>query len=46
MPFPHASDALSHFTVTDLTGVRSGPTCVRARELGRRSEQNRELIHN
>src|ERR1700675_2843243 len=29
MPFPHASRALSRFTVLDLTGVRSGPTCVR-----------------
>ena len=29
MPFPHASDALSRFTVLDLTRVRSGPTCVR-----------------
>ena len=29
MPLPHASDALSRFTVLDLTRVRSGPTCVR-----------------
>ena len=29
MPFPHASSALSRFTVLDLTRVRSGPTCVR-----------------
>ena len=29
MPFPHASEALSRFTVLDLTRVRSGPTCVR-----------------
>ena len=29
MPFPHASQALSGFTVLDLTRVRSGPTCVR-----------------
>jgi crotonobetainyl-CoA:carnitine CoA-transferase CaiB-like acyl-CoA transferase len=29
MPFPRASDALSRFTVLDLTRVRSGPTCVR-----------------
>src|ERR1700675_3972797 len=29
MPFPHASKALSRFTVLDLTRVRSGPTCVR-----------------
>jgi crotonobetainyl-CoA:carnitine CoA-transferase CaiB-like acyl-CoA transferase len=29
MPFPHASRALSRFTVLDLTRVRSGPTCVR-----------------
>src|SRR6266478_2222567 len=29
MPFPHASQALSRFTVLDLTRVRSGPTCVR-----------------
>ncbi|MET4186666.1 crotonobetainyl-CoA:carnitine CoA-transferase CaiB-like acyl-CoA transferase, partial [Bradyrhizobium sp. JR7.2] len=28
MPFPHASEALSRFTVLDLTRVRSGPTCV------------------
>jgi crotonobetainyl-CoA:carnitine CoA-transferase CaiB-like acyl-CoA transferase len=28
-PFPHASQALSRFTVLDLTRVRSGPTCVR-----------------
>src|SRR5688500_2403910 len=27
MPFPRASQALSHFTVLDLTRVRSGPTC-------------------
>ncbi len=32
MPFPRASQALSRFTVLDLTRVRSGPTCVR--ELG------------
>ena len=29
MSFPHASEALSRFTVLDLTRVRSGPTCVR-----------------
>lgn len=29
MPVPHASEALSRFTVLDLTRVRSGPTCVR-----------------
>ena len=29
MPIPHASSALSRFTVLDLTRVRSGPTCVR-----------------
>src|SRR5260370_5219442 len=29
MPSPHASSALSRFTVLDLTRVRSGPTCVR-----------------
>ncbi len=29
MPFPRASEALSRFTVLDLTRVRSGPTCVR-----------------
>jgi formyl-CoA transferase len=29
MPFPSASQALSRFTVLDLTRVRSGPTCVR-----------------
>ncbi|WP_234679608.1 CaiB/BaiF CoA transferase family protein [Bradyrhizobium monzae] len=29
MPFTHASEALSRFTVLDLTRVRSGPTCVR-----------------
>ncbi|MBR0774507.1 CoA transferase [Bradyrhizobium diazoefficiens] len=29
MPIPHASPALSRFTVLDLTRVRSGPTCVR-----------------
>ncbi|MET4259646.1 crotonobetainyl-CoA:carnitine CoA-transferase CaiB-like acyl-CoA transferase [Bradyrhizobium sp. S3.12.5] len=29
MPSPHASEALSRFTVLDLTRVRSGPTCVR-----------------
>jgi crotonobetainyl-CoA:carnitine CoA-transferase CaiB-like acyl-CoA transferase len=28
-PFPRASQALSRFTVLDLTRVRSGPTCVR-----------------
>src|SRR6266852_1254706 len=29
MPFPRASQALSRFTVLELTRVRSGPTCVR-----------------
>src|ERR1700738_1110340 len=29
MPFPRASQALSRFTVLDLTRVRSGSTCVR-----------------
>lgn len=29
MPLPRASQALSRFTVLDLTRVRSGPTCVR-----------------
>src|SRR3954469_11054435 len=29
MPFPRASQALSRFTVLDLTRIRSGPTCVR-----------------
>lgn len=29
MPFPRASQALSRFTVLDLSRVRSGPTCVR-----------------
>src|ERR1700689_4886103 len=29
MPFAPASQALSRFTVLDLTRVRSGPTCVR-----------------
>src|ERR1051325_1538227 len=29
MPFPKVSQALSRFTVLDLTRVRSGPTCVR-----------------
>jgi crotonobetainyl-CoA:carnitine CoA-transferase CaiB-like acyl-CoA transferase len=29
MPIPHASTALSRFTVLDLTRVRAGPTCVR-----------------
>jgi formyl-CoA transferase len=29
MSFPRASQALSRFTVLDLTRVRSGPTCVR-----------------
>src|SRR5258708_29512508 len=29
MPFPRASQALSSFTVLDLTQVRAGPTCVR-----------------
>ena len=29
LPFPPASQALSRFTVLDLTRVRSGPTCVR-----------------
>jgi hypothetical protein len=28
MSFPRASQALSRFTVLDLTRVRSGPTCV------------------
>jgi hypothetical protein len=28
MPFPRASQALSRFTVLDLTRVRAGPTCV------------------
>ena len=28
MPFPRASEALSRFTVLDLTRARSGPTCV------------------
>ena len=28
MPFPRASQALSRFTVLDLTHVRSGPTCA------------------
>lgn len=27
--FPRASQALSRFTVLDLTRVRAGPTCVR-----------------
>lgn len=31
MSFPRASQALSRFTVLDLTRVRSGPTCVRQR---------------
>src|SRR5512141_361551 len=31
MAFPRASQALSRFTVLDLTRVRSGPTCVRQR---------------
>ena len=29
MPVQKASEALSRFTVLDLTRVRSGPTCVR-----------------
>ena len=29
MAFPRASQALSRFTVLDLTRVRAGPTCVR-----------------
>jgi len=29
MPVPQASQALSRFTVIDLTRVRAGPTCVR-----------------
>src|SRR5271170_6715110 len=29
MSFPRASQALSRFTVLDLTRVRAGPTCVR-----------------
>jgi len=29
MAVPHASKALSRFTVLDLTRVRAGPTCVR-----------------
>ncbi len=29
MPFPRASEALTRFTVLDLTRVRAGPTCVR-----------------
>src|ERR1700745_2948601 len=29
MPIPRASQALSRFTVLDLTRVRPGPTCVR-----------------
>ena len=29
MPFQPASEALSRFTILDLTRVRSGPTCVR-----------------
>ncbi len=29
MPFPRASQALSRFTVLDLTRGRAGPTCVR-----------------
>jgi crotonobetainyl-CoA:carnitine CoA-transferase CaiB-like acyl-CoA transferase len=29
MPIPQASQALSRFTVLDLTRVRAGPTCVR-----------------
>jgi crotonobetainyl-CoA:carnitine CoA-transferase CaiB-like acyl-CoA transferase len=29
MPISHASQALSRFTVLDLTRVRAGPTCVR-----------------
>src|SRR6516165_10816605 len=29
MPIPRASQALSRFTVLDLTRVRAGPTCVR-----------------
>ena len=29
MPIPRASQALSRFTVLDLSRVRAGPTCVR-----------------
>ena len=29
MPFPRASNALTRFTVLDLTRVRAGPTCAR-----------------
>ena len=29
MPFPRASQALSRFTVHDLTRIRSGPAAVR-----------------
>src|SRR3984957_10910753 len=29
MSFPRASQALTRFTVLDLTRVRAGPTCVR-----------------
>ncbi len=29
MPIPRASQALSRFTVLDLTRVRAGPTCAR-----------------
>src|ERR1700742_4522999 len=29
MPIPHASQALTRFTVLDFTRVRAGPTCVR-----------------
>src|SRR5438067_10909044 len=29
MPIPRASEALSRFTILDLTRVRSGPTAVR-----------------
>ena len=29
MAFPKGSQALSRYTVLDLTRVRSGPTCVR-----------------
>ena len=29
MVFPRASQALSRFTVLDLTRVRAGPTCAR-----------------